>query len=157
MKEAADLGTLSRCAEALPECSRVVTCEALLSRTDGRYLLLPVSFAAALASRAQAAAEGGGGPAAFEFVVHVYSAHPVQVRRKEFSLPALPRAIHAAVKARAKKELTPVRFDCLCFALFRAALHWSLCTDAFRSHSTIGGAHTLVPCLSLLFARRGLA
>ena len=99
------LGTLSRCAEALPECSRVVTCEALLSRTGGRYLLLPVSFAAALAGN------GGGGPVAFEFVVHVYSAHPVQVRRRQFSLSALPRAIHAAVKARAKKELTPVRLD----------------------------------------------
>ena len=96
----APLSSYTRVAEVLPAIAQSQTLEALLSRTDGCYALLPLSFSSVLA-------KGAGSPS-FPLRIVIYSAHPIEVlQRKPLSIPILTRAIHAAARARVKPELTP--------------------------------------------------
>lgn len=123
----APLSSYSRVAEVLPAISQSLTMEALLSRTDGCYTLLPLSFSSVLAK--------GSGSSSFPLRIVIYSAHPIEVlERKPLSTPILTRAMHVAVRARVKPELTP---GVTLFPLSYQGGTWMLAanTDASRSAS----------------------
>ena len=98
------LASYQRCAEVFPESQRMSTCEALLTETNGRYLLMPCSYAPTLAngegvvadssSSSSSAAAASSSPksssaSSFPFVLCIYSAHPILVKRRPQYLPAL--------------------------------------------------------------------
>lgn len=93
------LASYQRCAEVFPESQRMSTCEALLTETNGRYLLMPCSYAATIAngagsagsssSSAAASSKSSAAASSFPFVLCIYSAHPILVKRRSVSVPAL--------------------------------------------------------------------
>jgi len=86
----------------------------------GRYLILPCSFAATIGKAAQPPAPvpvasssivhgGAASPSAsFPFVLCIYSAHPVLVKRRPAYVPALTMAIHLATIVADTKKLSEV-------------------------------------------------
>lgn len=111
-------------------CSVSVTCEVHLMSSVGRYLILPCSFAATIGNAAQtsalsapaaslytssagsaasAAASASTAGDSFPFVLCIYSAHPVLVKRRPAFVPALTLAIQLATIVADTKKLSEVR------------------------------------------------
>lgn len=84
-----------------------MTCETLLYEPHGRYLLLPSSFHGTIASTSNGASCPSP-PISFPFVLAIYSAHPVVIKRRPAFLPALTIAKQIATMRGDAKPLGEV-------------------------------------------------
>lgn len=113
-------GDYQRCNEVFPEAQRQVSCETMMTDTAGRYLVIPSSYAATIAaasgtaamaavgSAASSSGPASGGASSFPFVLCVYSAHPVLIKRRPAWIPALTIATHLATIRGDSKQLSEV-------------------------------------------------
>jgi hypothetical protein len=94
--------TYQRCNEAFPETQRQISCETMMTDTKGRYLVVPCSYAATIAAaNGNYGASANPASASFPFILCVYSAHPVLIKRRPAWIPALTIA----------KQLATIRGD----------------------------------------------
>lgn len=110
------LADYQRCVEIFPQTQRTVTCETLMTDVQGRYLVLPCSYAATIAantSMALPSAANGGAYAksdpSFPFILSVYSQQPILIKRRPAFLPAITIAMQIATIRGQTKALSEVR------------------------------------------------
>lgn len=121
------LSAYHRCAEVWPDAVKMATMDVMLSANTketggGHYLIMPASFAENVASHGGAAAAvspssalgstpSSPAPGAFPFVLCLYSAYPLVVRRRSLFGPALTLGLQLSVLSCSSAEASCKNLD----------------------------------------------